>query len=143
MAGTKAGAGVAVEIFIKQQEVTPVRVLLKRLRPAVDGPAPMRITQEETRQPPRQLLGYLPESCLTLGAGRQGDQQAITIKVVQPLQRLDEQVIHREPDRPTPVGIATEQRGARLSRLVVHTVVDAVYWENIRMRLVKPGEGTN
>jgi hypothetical protein len=27
---------------------------------------------------------------------------------MQPLQRLDEQVIHREPDRTTPVRIATE-----------------------------------
>ena len=58
MAGTEAGAVVAVEIFIKQHEVTPVGVLLKLLRPSVYGPAPVRITQEETRQPTRQLFGY-------------------------------------------------------------------------------------
>jgi hypothetical protein len=82
MAGTEAGAMVAVEIFIKQHEVTPVEVLLKLLRPSVYGPAPVRVTQEETRQPTRQLFGYLPEGRLTLGAGRQWDQQAITIKIV-------------------------------------------------------------
>src|SRR6266581_1234225 len=92
MAGTNAGAVVTVEIFVKQYEVTPVGVLLKRLRPAVDGPAPVRIRQEETRQPTRQLCGYLPEGRLVLGAGRQWDQQAITVEVVQLLQRLDEQV---------------------------------------------------
>src|SRR5215831_19998873 len=123
MAGTKAGTVIAVEIFVKQYEVTPVWVLLEHLRLAIYGPAPVRVTQEETRQPTRQLFGHLPEGRLTLGAGRQWDQQAITVKVMQPLQRLDEQVIHREPDRTTPVGIATEQRGARLSWLVVHTVV--------------------
>src|SRR5215831_8059610 len=143
MAGTKAGAAVAMEIFIKQHEVTPVGILLKHLRPAVYGPAPIRITQEETRQPTRQLCGHFPEGHLTLGTGWQWDEQAITVKVVQPLQRLDEQVIHREPDRPTPVGIATKKRGAGLSRLVVHTVVGAVHGEDIRMRLMKPGEGTN
>ena len=90
MAGTKAGAVVAVKIFIKQHEITPVRVLLKLLRPSVHGSAPVRITQEDTRQPTRQLFGHLPEGRLTLGAGRQWDQQAIAIKIVQFLQRLDE-----------------------------------------------------
>jgi hypothetical protein len=108
MAGTEAGAVVAMEVFIKQREVTPVGVLLKRLRPPIYGPVSVRTTQEETRQPTRQLCGYLPEGRLTFGAGRQGDQQAITVEVVQPLQRLDEQVIQREPDWSTPVGVATE-----------------------------------
>src|SRR5262249_51574649 len=107
------------------------------------GPAPVRVTQEEARQPTRQLFGDLPEGRLTLGAGRQRDQQAITVEVVQSLQRLDEQVIHREPDWPTPVGIATEQLGAGLSRLVLHTVFGAIHREDIRMRLMKPGESTN
>src|SRR5437899_7217117 len=111
MAGTEAGAVVTMEIFIKQHEVTPVWVLLKHLRPAVHGPASVRTTQEETRQPTRQLFGHLPEGRLTLGAGRQGDQQVVAVEVVQPLQRLDEQVIQREPDWPAPVRVATEQRG--------------------------------
>ena len=143
MAGTKASAVVAVKIFIKQHEVTPVWVLLKLRCPPVHGPASVRTTEKETGQPPRQLFCHLPESRLTLGAGRQGNQQAITIKVVQLLQRLNEQVIDWEPDRPTPVGIPAEQRGAGLSRLVVHTVGGAVHREDIRLRLMKPGEGSN
>jgi hypothetical protein len=37
--GADAGAVIAVEIFVEQDQITPMRIVLKRLRTAVDRPA--------------------------------------------------------------------------------------------------------
>ena len=42
------------------------------------------------------------------------------------LERLDEQIIDREPDRPAPVRVAAEDVGLRLPRLVANCVLLAV-----------------
>src|SRR5262245_62125362 len=39
MAGAQAGAVVAVEVLVEQDQIAPVRVVLEFLRPAVDRPA--------------------------------------------------------------------------------------------------------
>ncbi len=38
--------------------------------------------------------------------------------MMQPLQRFDEQEIHRKPDRAAPIGIAAKQAGFRFARLI-------------------------
>ena len=37
--GADAGAVIAVEIFVEQDQITPMRIVLKRLRTTVDRPA--------------------------------------------------------------------------------------------------------
>src|SRR4051812_2290210 len=59
MAGAEPGAVVAVEVFVKQQQVAPVRVLLELCRRAVDRPAAIRVPREDAGQPSRNLLGNL------------------------------------------------------------------------------------
>ena len=49
------------------------------------------------------------------------------------LQRLDQQVVHREPDRAPPVRVAAEDPGGGLGRLVVHAVLDAVDRQHVGM----------
>ena len=49
-------------------------------------------------------------------AGRALDLERVAVEVVVALQRLDQQVVDREPDRPAPVGVAAEQAGVRLGR---------------------------
>jgi hypothetical protein len=43
MTGTKAGAVVTVEVFVKQEQVTPIRILLEFLYVTVDGTLPIGI----------------------------------------------------------------------------------------------------
>src|SRR3982750_4095429 len=59
MAGAEPRAVVAVEVFVEQQQVAPVRVLLELCRRAVDRPAAIRVLGEDAGQPPRNLLGHL------------------------------------------------------------------------------------
>src|SRR5439155_26516778 len=57
MAGAKAGAVVAVEVFVEQDEIAPVRVFLELPRAAVDRPPAILVLEEHVRQPARNLLG--------------------------------------------------------------------------------------
>src|SRR5262249_42513336 len=49
--GAEPGPVVPVEVLVKQDEVTPVRVLLENPVPAVDGAQPVAAAQEGARQP--------------------------------------------------------------------------------------------
>src|SRR5437867_9470162 len=143
MTGANAGAVVAVEVLVKQEQVAPMRVLLEFLHATVDGTPALGIAQENARQPTRQFRRHLPEGYLALGAGWKGYGQAIAVKVVKLLQRLDEQVVDWEPDRSTPVRVATEQPGAGLRWFVIHPVFRAVDREDVRVRAMKLGERPN
>lgn len=50
---------VSMEVFIKQQQVPPVRVLLKFFHPAEYRPTTVRSAQKEKSEPARQLIGDL------------------------------------------------------------------------------------
>ena len=60
------------------------------------------------------------------GTGRTLHLEIIAEIVMELLQRLDHQEIHRKPDRAAPVRVAAEQSGRRLGRLVVDAVLVAV-----------------
>src|SRR5688572_31262528 len=49
------------------------------------------------------------------GAGRALHAEVVAVVVMKLLQRLDDEVVHREPDRAAPVRVAAEQAGVRLS----------------------------
>src|SRR5262245_57058688 len=56
MTGTDAGAVVAVEVLVEEQEIAPVRILLELLRRSVDRPAPLRVSHEDAGEAARDLL---------------------------------------------------------------------------------------
>src|SRR5437870_5196654 len=143
MTGANASAVVAVEVLVKQEQVAPMRVLLELLCAAVDGTPTLRIAQEKARQPARQFCRHLPEGHLALRAGRKGYGQALAVKVVKFLQRLDQQVVHGKPDGAAPVRVAAKQPGGGLCWLVIHPMFRAVDRQDIRMRAMKLGERPN
>src|SRR5436309_14495666 len=59
MARAQAGAVVTVEILVEQDEVTPVRVILKLLRSAIDGTPALAVPEEDSNQAVRDLSGHL------------------------------------------------------------------------------------
>jgi hypothetical protein len=59
------------------------------------------------------------------------------------LQRLDQQVVDRKPDRPAPVGVAAEEAGGGLARLVVHPMFLAIEPEDVRPVAVGAGKGAD
>src|SRR5262245_33842080 len=118
-------------------------VLLEFLYATIDGTPPIGIAQENARQSARQFCSHLPESHLALGARRERHGQAIAVKVVELLQRLDQQIVHWEPDGAAPVRVAAKQPGGGLRWLVIHTVFRTVDRQDVWVRAMQPGEGSN
>src|SRR5690349_16031117 len=106
MAGTDAGAVVAVKIFVERDEIAPMIITLEFFRAAEDRPASGVVAQEDSRQTLRNLAGHIPKVRQLARTRGAFDFIIVAQKKVKLLQRLDEQVIDREPDRSTPIGIA-------------------------------------
>jgi len=52
VARADAGAVVAVEVLVEEEQVAPVGIALELFSAAVDRPAAIRVAQEDTREPP-------------------------------------------------------------------------------------------
>ena len=59
------------------------------------------------------------------------------------LERLDQQIIDRKPNRAAPVGIAAEQIRLRFRRLVADDLFFAAHRQDVGMLLVKFADGTH
>src|SRR5947209_5866795 len=77
--GTESGTVIAVEVLVKQDEITPVRVLLKRSGSPIDRTLALLISQEDVGQPPRDLFGNLIEVHVPSGAGGTFDGKIIPV----------------------------------------------------------------
>jgi hypothetical protein len=90
MAGTDASARIAVEVLVEQQVLAPVRVGLKGLVRAEDWASPVLSTQEDVRQPARELICDLPGGEFLARAGGTFHQEIFVIIMVELLERFDQ-----------------------------------------------------
>src|SRR4030095_13740231 len=119
VARAQAGAGVAVKIFVEENQVLPMGIAVELLETPVRRALAVVVPKEDTDEPFRQVVGHLPQSLRVAGTGRFGHLELVTQKIVVLLQRLDQQKVEREPDRAAPVGVAAEHAAGRFGRLVV------------------------
>src|SRR5262245_42014548 len=133
MAGTEAGAVVTVEIFMKGNVIPPVRVALEIVVVAPDGAAPAAggVAQEDVREPPRQVRGDLAQVAPPAGTGRAFHLQVVPVKEMVLAKRANEEVVHREPDRPAPVRVAAKEPVVRLGGQVLDRKVMAARVEDV------------
>src|SRR5262249_20444576 len=61
VARTDSGAVVAVEVFVKRNQIAPMRVVLKFFSAAEGGSLPIRVQEEDLHEPTRNFSGDLPE----------------------------------------------------------------------------------
>src|SRR4051812_7922550 len=105
MAGTEAGAVVAVEVLVEREVITPVRVLLKLAGTSVDRPPTLVVPQKDTGQPARDLLGDLIQVHEPARARGTFDGELIAVEGVILQQAPDDQGVDGHPDRSAPVGV--------------------------------------
>jgi hypothetical protein len=103
MTGAQTDSSVAVEILVKEDQVTPVRVALVPLRRAGRRARPIRTSQEQIGEPPRQFCRDLTQREPVARAGRALYSEVVAVVVMESLQCFNDQVIEGEPDRPAPV----------------------------------------
>src|SRR5207244_2906063 len=102
-------------------------------RPPHSRHAPAEPGRERAGGRARDSGGHSPQVEQPAGAGRALDLQVVAEEVVELLERLDQQVVDREPDRPPPVRVAAEEARRRLGRLVVHAVLGALDLQHVGM----------
>jgi hypothetical protein len=82
MAGPKAGSIVSMEILIEEDQVSPMRILLKLLRTTIYRPTAVSLLQEETGKSPSEIVCHFEECHQVAGARRTLDLKIVTIKAV-------------------------------------------------------------
>src|SRR5262249_38309595 len=119
MAGAQAGAVVAVEVLVEQDQVAPMRIGLEFSGASVDGASALLVAKEQTREPLGDLSRDLEQGYVLAGARRTLHGELVAVEGVEIQEPADEQHVHRKPDGPPPVGVAAEETARRLRRLVV------------------------
>src|SRR6185369_14982747 len=108
VACAEAAAGLAMEVFVEQHEVLPVGIARVARIVAVARAAAVAVGQEHRAEAACELARDLGEVHEVAGAGRAFDLERVAVEVMITLERFDQQVVDREPDRPSPVGVAAE-----------------------------------
>ncbi len=135
MACPNAGAVIAVEVFVEERIIAPVRILLKEVLATKHGAFAFAVAAEEPDEAAGEVPGNVPQGLRSVGLGHLGGQ-VLPVVVVELLQRLDHQVVYRKPHRAAPIRVAAEQAGARLRRLVPDREGRAVGLKGERVGLV-------
>src|SRR6516225_1411455 len=100
-----------MEVLMEGEQVAPVCVSLEILIQPQNGPASELIATEDSDDPPRDFVCGILKGCKLPRSGGALDLQFGTVVLVQAAKRLDEKIIHRQPDGTAPVGVASEKSG--------------------------------
>ena len=60
MTRAQSGSGVAVKIFVKQNQIAPIRIVLKFFNGPIERSPPVFIPQENVRQRTRNFRAHFP-----------------------------------------------------------------------------------
>src|SRR5947209_19615207 len=143
MAGPNSSSRVTVEVLVKENQIAPMWVGLELFEISEHRPATSLVLEKYACHPARQFARYLPQGHHLSRSSRELDFEVVADVVVKFLQRLDQQVVRRKPDRAAPVGVATKQPCRGFARLIVHAVLIAVHMQGIRIVAVKLRQRTN
>src|SRR5262249_2643371 len=127
-----AGAVVAVKVFVKPNQIVPMRIGLELLVHPKDWTASAFIAKKDTSEPAGQLRGHFPQRHHLPRARRTLDSVIFAQVMMKLLQRFNDQIIYRKPDRASPIRVAAEQVRAGLRRLVVDAVLASVHLQRVR-----------
>src|SRR5262249_51481981 len=106
--GPQACSGVCVEVLVERDQAVPGGVDLELLVGAEDRP-PAVLIKKERCQPALELVRHGGKGQLAARAGRALDPVVVAQVRVEAPEAGAYQVIDREPDRPSPVGVATKK----------------------------------
>src|SRR5687767_9714881 len=117
MTGADAASAVPMEVLVEEHEVLPVGIPGEAIVGAVAGATPRAVGQEDPGESCTQLPRYFLKVQHASRSDGAFDSEVRAIEMVEPFDGLEQQVVEREPDRASPVGVAPEQSGARLARV--------------------------
>src|SRR5262249_4092697 len=98
-----------VEVFVKENEVAPMRVNREAAVRSVAGTASIFGAQEQSCKSPCQFFRHFSEIHQLAGTGWKFDTKIITVKVVIAFESLDQKIVQRKPNWAAPVRVAAEK----------------------------------
>ncbi len=143
MRGPKALAGVAIEILVKEQVVAEMHIALKLRAPAEYRPLAIVLPGEEPGDSLGDLVGDARDGHVVSRSGRAFDLEVVAVIAVKAVERGDDEVVERQPDRTAPVRVAAELARRRLRGAVGDDAAMAVQREFVRLGCVPLGEGAD
>ena len=105
---TKTTTAVAVKIFVEQQIVAEMDVLLLEPRVPEHRSAAVFVAKKDPAQPLGKLISHFTEITQPARPDWTLYLEIVSVITVEPAQRFDDQKVHRHPDRAAPIRIATE-----------------------------------
>src|SRR5262249_30723786 len=102
---------IAVKVLIEQQEVAPMRVVLKLRRTSIDRTLSVVIALKNAHQPARDLLSDLIKIHLMTRAGGALYCKVVAVVRVILQQRSDDQSVDRHPNGTAPVRVSAKHAG--------------------------------
>ena len=136
MRGTDAAAGVAVEVFVEEHVIAKMRVLLQSRVMCEHRAVASLIREKDPCEAHGELVRHFVDRHEMTRTGRTLNAEVVAEVVMKLLQRLDDEKVHREPDRAAPVGVAAEQRRVGLRWCIAHREIQAVHPEHVGLALV-------
>src|ERR1700722_5989846 len=94
----EAGAIVCMEIFIEQEQISPVWIALEQFGAAGNGAAAVFATNENVNEAARNFGSHFPKIGFAPRPSREFDFEVLTEIVGVFLQGIEEQIVNREPD---------------------------------------------
>src|SRR5277367_4948302 len=110
---TDSGTVIAVEIFIKKDQVLQVRITLKKFGAARDRTASILIANENMHETAGNLGCHFPEILFVAATRRRLDFKVLAVVVVKFLQGFHKEIVQRKPDGAAPVRIASKNSAGR------------------------------
>src|SRR3954453_17735678 len=109
MAGSDSRSRVAVEVFVEEHQIAPVRIDLELLHIPKYWPASLLIPKKNTRHASRKFARHFPQGHHFPRSGRAFDLEVVAKVVMKFLQRLHQQIVYGKPNWSAPVGVPSEQ----------------------------------
>src|SRR5271170_850051 len=122
MTGSQTCAVFSVEVLVKQDVISPVRIILELFRSSIDRALAVGVTQKHACVAAADFLSHLKQIHVIARAGWELDPKVWSIERIHLKQCSYDQSVHRHPDRSPPVGVAAKHTGIRLCRKVLHFV---------------------
>src|SRR3974390_119374 len=119
MACANSGAVVAVEVFIEENQISPVRVLLEFLGFTENRPHSV-LARKNTDQTVREFGADLLQVHKLTGASGTFDFEIGPDIAIPAIESVDQHEVHGEPDRTAPVGVASKHSGRGFGWVIVH-----------------------
>ena len=107
---------------MKQKQVAPVRVACEAFIVAVTRPAPLIVGEKKADEALVEFVGDLLQIHHSPGTSRTLHLKGVAVEMMIAFERFDEQVIEREPNWASPIGVAAEKAAHRFARLVADPI---------------------